>query len=295
VTLMSKPILLAFCPPSDRKRVIEASPDTIEAYFDDDHIDISDELVVLLAIGGEGSASLVQWIGRHGLDSVIGIGLVGVTAPWADRGTCYGEWVGGSGGHKRWERCGAPSDYVSSFDADDADPEPLCQKHFDALNPNVRDMWKPARVLLGPLEPLRSVAEMCRIGKPCRSCRGKGKDGGCKSCQYNGSFYPWTFAIACASDDGACAACKGDGAHPGWVRGSCDLCDGDGECLSSSVVARELVGGETTASVMPETSLCGPVRLQDYERHGGLEVFHYPTCAALIADSLRSVIERLTR
>lgn len=235
--------------------------------------------LILLAVGREGGAALARWVEEHGLEGVAGVGLVGVTAPWAERGACYGEWLGGSGGHKRWKRCNAPADYVSSFDADDADPEPLCQKHFDSLHPKSREMWKPAWVLLGPLEPLRKVAERAREGiAPC-FCGSK------LGCAKGPVGYPLRIVVACAPDDGVCVLCKGRGRQgSAWdVEGSydCPVCGGEGKALSSADVAAELLGQG------------GDVRWE-MAINGGLSTQMYPTRVELdkhgLAAALKAVI-----
>ncbi len=43
-----------------------------------------DRPLVLLAVGSECGATLAAWVDAHGLEGVAGVGIVGVTAPWAE-------------------------------------------------------------------------------------------------------------------------------------------------------------------------------------------------------------------
>jgi hypothetical protein len=47
-----------------------------------------DRPLVLLAVGPECGATLAAWVAVNGLEGVVGVGLVGVTAPWAEREEC---------------------------------------------------------------------------------------------------------------------------------------------------------------------------------------------------------------
>ena len=170
------------------------------------------------------------------LEGVVGVGLVGVTAPWAER-----------------------IEVAEKFGFGEIDFLPL-----------------------GPLEPLREVAERARLDCPqpcpyganCEVCAGRPITSLC-------------FVIAAAPDDGVCAECGGSGeiVISDSVDGfwNCVACSGTGKALSSADVARELSG-----------DTC--VRLDVWQvTHGGVTISHYPTRAALAEHGLRAVIERLTR
>lgn len=245
---MSNHIVIAFCAHADRGRIIEALTDSIEVYFDDDTIDISCECVVLLAVGGDSAAPLVRWIGRHGLDSVTGIGFVGVTAPWAEP-------------------------YRTE--------PPVLDRMVAALEASrVYGGARVAHVPLGPLDPLRVLAERARRGQMCahESCILSGQDCGER-------VYPFRFVVACAPDDGVCVFCEGTGAHKGWLRPApdCSACAGTGKALSSADVARELSGDTCTRTDVWQVA------------HGGVTIRHYPTRVALIDLGLRAVVDRFTR
>jgi hypothetical protein len=97
----------------------------------------------LIAVGPEGGAALARWVAEHGLDGVQGIGLVGVTAPWAER------------------------------------LQGRCSKHYHLCGDEACDPTEH-RLPLGPLEGLRVAVERARRGQMCahESCILSGQDCG---------------------------------------------------------------------------------------------------------------------
>lgn len=227
--------------------------------------------LILLAVGPEGGAALARWVAEHGLDGVAGVGLVGVTAPWAERTprTC-----------PACDTLGAPCG--SSIHYDDRRFLPL-----------------------GPLEPLRAVAERARKGESCNECNGRGDvripgshsaslsdheygDPRCGGCAATGRVFRPRLVVACAPDDGVCPSpgCGGRGWHygPGFSRPQCDRCAGSGKALSSAEVACELLGRR-----IPDS--------QSSDGDGAMEVFvwHPDDARRLVEFALPFVAERLTR
>lgn len=239
---MTLPILLAFCASSDRERV-SAAADAISIYalFTEVGRCMAREgsrPLVLLAIGPEGGASLARWVEVYGLDGVAGIGLLGVTAPWAER--------------------------IQRVDSRHA-------------------QW-PCALPLGPLEPLRKVAERARVGEPCPCEHHPDPNRVCASC-INRHIHSLRIVIACAPNDGPCKCLDMGGPRIPWD--DCGLCDGTGKVLSSAEVAYELTGINADGS--PDSGL--PPRID----RGGVTVRSYETRAALTDHGLRTVIETLTR
>ena len=178
-------LIIAFCAESQRRRVCSAvlTPEPpMLLWHDAAGVDVAAQHrpLILLAIGPEGGAALARWVEAHGLEGVAGVGLVGVTAPWAERGA------------------------VAFGDVD----EPT-SVYAGAVPPLTEHLP------LGPLEPLRAVAERARVGRPCSTCGGSGiafdllgRKGPCKRCSA-ALAYPLRCVIACAPDDGVCGVCDG--------------------------------------------------------------------------------------
>lgn len=206
------------------------------------------QALILLAVGPEGGANLARWVEAHGLDGVVGVGLVGVTAPWAERRSPIAQTL-------------------EEADAGRGAPFPLP---------------------LGPLEPLRKVAERAREGVLCCVCEGVPMIGKARcACAGKNYTYPLRFIIAAAPDDGVCAFCVEGLTLDMDDEPLCRMCDGTGKALSSADVAYELTGINADGS--PDSGL--PPRID----RGGVTVRSHETFAALTEHGLRSVIERLTR
>ena len=215
------------------------------------------EPLILLALGAEGGAALARWVDAHGLDGVAGVGLVGVTAPWAER-------------------------------------EPLL--HGPCFLQDC-DHIIEERLPLGPVEPLRAVAERARRCAPlcpsCRSERVRPDTDDCKhficACGHAFTPTPLRIVIACAPDDGVCRTCNGDGFVYGdaFCEGgspeNCSECGGTGKALSSADVALELSG---------ERALYDGI--DDFQATtGGLTVIHYPPRPDLDKHGIAAVVGRL--
>lgn len=207
-----------------------------------------DDGLTLIAVGLEGGADLARWIDAHGLDGVRGIGLVGVTAPCAERVPTY------------HAACSIPG-----CDHEESEALPL-----------------------GPLEPLREVAERARRGDECTTdgCGAVHHEYPvyCDECNM-GQTFALKFVVACTPDDGVCRTCGGMGRVPCDASNcigadhECDVCNGTGKVLSSADVAAELV--DKLGVLRPNV--------------GGASLFEYPSGAALTEHGLRAVIENLTR
>lgn len=86
-------LVIVFCAGSNRGRVAGAllTPDPpMLLWHDAAGVDIAAKHrpLHLLAVGPEGGASLARWVEAHGFEGAEAVGLVGVTAPWAERGGC---------------------------------------------------------------------------------------------------------------------------------------------------------------------------------------------------------------
>ena len=168
------------------------------------------EPLILLAVGPEGGATLARWVDAHGLDGVAGVGLVGVTAPWAERGGCDDP------AHK-----GAP-----------------CGRPLPSLEP-LRAVAERAR----GGEPCSECGGSGDVRTPgtyaaSLSAHEYG-DSRCGSCLADGRAFPLRLVVACSPDDGVCAKCCGF-----WRDGGpqCSVCSGTGKALSSAEVMFELSG-----------------------------------------------------
>ncbi len=160
---------------------------------------------------------------------------------------------------------------------------------------------------LGPIEPLRKVAERARNNKACNEC---GKPATvthpsigtfCEACapvsdNWSG-LLPLKFIIVCSPESAMCAACDG----AGWGRKTrltvggaillsssenCAVCAGTGKALGSAEIASELLGRH----IVPCAGR-GPVNAG----LGGLSVLLYNSRAELdehaIGDALRIAME----
>lgn len=160
--------------------------------------------LVLLAVGPEGGAALARWVEAHGLEGVAGVGLVGVTAPWAGR----------------VEPCG----YCSACRA----PQPAgSYVPLDPLEP-LRKVAERARV--GEPCPCEHHPDPNRV---CASCINR----------YTNSLR-FVVACApddgvCAECGGSGEIVISDSVDGFW---NCVACSGTGKALSSADVARELSG-----------------------------------------------------
>lgn len=280
---MSKPdcaILVFGCPGNDVAKllptgqaseciVVHSMPSNVHRW------EPSGESIVLVSVGPQGASDLCAHITAHGIEGVRAVVCVGATAPLAEReATC--------------RRCGES--------VERAEVGRRCRAHFGTT----------LRLQLGPLDPLRAVADMARnitcekwrydthelctqpathildhafMPKAQRVCTKHGEG------EWNDSvlkpFVPIRLVIACAPDDGVCAACKGRGRQgSAWdTEGSydCPTCDGTGKALSSADVAREL-GIDPMAGVSVGGS-------------GGLSYLNHPTRAALAEHGLRAALE----
>jgi len=237
-------VILLFCEPGARRAAHEVSGGLPTSFAETAAPSV--QPAHMLAVGPEGGAALARWVAERGIDGVRGIGLVGVTAPWAERRAS-----------------------------------------------TVREFWRSphettTRLPLGPIEPLRAVAERARSGEPVERALvvGVGPE---PAGRYRGTRYSLRFIVACAPDDGVCPSggCGGRGWHygPGFSRPKCERCSGTGKSLSSADVARELSG---------ERRLYDGI--DDFEATtGGMTTIHYPTRAALAEHGLRAVVAGLTR
>ena len=261
VPTMTLPILLAFCASSDRERVLEAANRIpLYALFTDAAHAMAREVprpLILLAVGHEGGAALARWVDAHRLDGVAGIGLVGVTAPLAEPRCClcHGGKTIATGLTGLLDRKLVPC--------------PLCKGGAS-----------PPTLPLGPLEPLRKVAERARRGNLCPKHFYLHPDEHCEP-----SAHGLNLVIAAAPDDGVCPCLDMGGPRIPWD--DCGMCNGTGKVLSSADVSYELTGINADGS--PDSGL--PPRID----RGGVTVRSYETRAALTDHGLRTVIETLTR
>lgn len=247
---MSAPLVFAFCQEAERQTVRDACEEAGIAppWFEKvpRPLGVKPRLI-LLAIGPEGGAALARWVDSHGLNGVVGVGLAGVTAPWAERRS------------------------------------PLTQ----TLEESDAGRGAPFPLPLGPIEPLRAVVEMARVGEPCPCEHHPDPNRVCASC-INRYARSLRLVIACAPDDGVCAACGGSGEEriePPYVLEleirDCATCGGTCGALSSADVALELSGER-----------CPYDGIDDFQATtGGLTVIHYPTRAVLAEHGLAAVLK----
>lgn len=210
---------------------------------------LSGHAVVLLGVGAEGCAALAQRVEAEGLEGVAAVVLIAPSAPWAERRWSYG-----------------------------ADGTAAPRAHTLA-----------ERLPLGPLEPLRAVAERARDLPPNAD----------PTWVRVGLGIP-KIIIACHPEPAKCRECGGRGWHyveatkerPDiYRRPPCESCSGTGKALGLQDIAAEL-GGVAIPSVRAEHT--GPVITGVSV---GLTVVSYPTRAAhddhAIAEALRLVLDRV--
>lgn len=200
---MTAPLILAFCAPGDVERVTAArdaacaprGPGHRPAIGFDPGALGSWKPRILLGVGPAGCASLAAYVAERGLEGVAAVVLVEPAAPLAklsaqghslyqslgpleplcaaaerarEQLRCYGEWLGGSGGHKRFGGCGKPAVYVSEDDPEQADREPQCEECYRRLSEGVRSLWWPYR-------RLKVIVACCPEAPPCDACVGSGQ------------------------------------------------------------------------------------------------------------------------
>jgi len=291
---MKDPVVAAFCSDAGRASVIEAvdvervrrgRQDRWLAWPESEGIEsliATGRPCYLIAVGGEGGAALGRWIETHGLDGVAGVGLVGVTAPWAARRMC-------------------PACRSKPLESRTAANSPMNRAIARGETHYTCGLCRGSCVQIGPLEPLRGVAERARrcasLCPSCRSERVRPDTDNCTHfvcvCGHAFTSTPIRLVIACAPDDGVCAGCKGVGvvceahAPDDCDCESCECCDGRGECLSSANVACELVGDPMRA-VTPDVACYRDV-------YGGIKTLQYESRDALAEHGLCDVVERLAR
>lgn len=206
-------LILAFCAESERRSVaasvLTPAPPML-LWHDAAGVDVAAQHrpLFLLAIGPEGGAALARWVDAHGLEGVTGVGLVGVTAPWAEREFCCS---GCSGVGLR-----GPCPYD--------------------------------RTPLGPLEGLRAVAERARVGEPCPCEHHPDPNRVCASCiNRHINSIRFVIACA-PDDGvcGVCGGSGEERIEPPYVLEpeirDCATCGGTCGALSSADVALELSG-----------------------------------------------------
>lgn len=178
---VTRPILLAFCSPADRERV-DAAHYPWRVDYDGIGLFAGDPLI-LLAVGPEGGSALARWVEAHGLDGVVGVGLVGVTAPWADRIQRV------DSRHAQWP-CALPLGPI----------EPL---HAVAQRARVGE----------PCPECGGSGDIRKPGSYVASLSShEYGDPRCGACHGDGCAYALRCVIVCASDDGVCADCGSTGA-----------------------------------------------------------------------------------
>lgn len=248
------------------------------------------EPVVLLGIGREGCEAVARRV-SEGLDGVVAICLIGPEAPWAES----------------VRHCDQCSLTLAACCCDGS-----------------KRLSSTLRLPLGPLEPLRAVADRARMSWTCGDM--VGKDGNpvaptARDCDRPATRWsyvydtatiavcdtnhddcePWDgwghaegtsairvckVIITCHPEPAVCAECGGLGDHRLISKPSeCPACAGTGKALGSREVAAELCGEMAGPySANPATFVTGGIR--------GLL---YPTRAAFdshaIADALRLAID----
>lgn len=216
------------------------------------------EPLILLGIGPAGCASLAAHVAGRGLDGVRAVVLVESSAPWAER--------------TKKQSCPA-----CGFPGCDG-PGCTCPCH--------------PRIPLGPIEPLRAVAERAREGERCSTCNGAGdipfgSGDRCQVCDPDGGdgdgrgrVYPLRLVLAACPEAPTCEACA---TWPSHLRWGCATCSGTGRMLSSAEVAREL-GWEPLANLPQIVDGCHAFTT------GGLSALSYPTRTALLEHGLEAAL-----
>jgi hypothetical protein len=203
--------------------------------------------LVLLGVGREGCEAVARRCAA-GLDGVVAVVLVGPSTPWAERVPAM---VGGmppiGGG-------GQPRD--------------------ETWTPRYED-----RRPLGPLDPLRAVAERARLdcsnpcpdANHCEVCGGHPRD-------------PLRLIITAHPEAELCAACDGDGIlfvdaplRKDRTFKDCPVCTTTGRALGSAEIARELV-----TFTYRETGV--------WLGEGGVSIIEYDTRAAHDSHALAAAL-----
>jgi len=178
---MSSAVLLAFTPDANMRAVGEAAdaaglalmlcgPEESPSRWSLPR----DRPLVLLAVGPEGGATLAAWVDAHGLEGVAGVGLVGVTAPWAARLGCDDPAHKGA-------PCGRPLPSL----------EPLRGVAEQARRATKR-LWDISVLPMRKIDPLLLVVACAPDDGVCVGCQGRcshmGFDEGvdCKTCDGTG-------------------------------------------------------------------------------------------------------------
>lgn len=283
---MSETIVLVFCEPGPmRERPTETLLASRRKFtYPRDNETIANRIeqyqasnTVLLGVGREGCEALGERLAEDGLEGVSAVVLVGPEAPWAERlpsprpvdcdcekwcARCEGTQMLCSWCGEAWGRICDPA------------------KHHQGLS-------------LGPLEPLRAVAERAKTGTACEGCGGRGYylglDNDCDECGGHGRSYTFCLIIAAHPEPMKCEACGGAkvvgsvGGLDGEIlkstrRERCPVCCGTGKALGSAEVARELAGPAPDRVVLCTGE---QVAIPRVERTGSFVVLHYAALAAL--------------
>ena len=212
--------------------------------------------LILLAIGPKGGAELARWVDAHGLDGVAGVGLVGVTAPWAER---------------RCER-GCTTE--------------ACFYAADALLPLAP--LEPLRAVAERAHRRELICPACGTGKVGPDT----DDGRHFVCARGHAFTPdWlSLGVACAPDDGVCSGCGGSGGIatgpnvPPFQFADCPVCSGTGKALSSKVVGLELLNdGVELYEGIDECEV----------KRGGATLICYQTREEIVEHGVRAALKAL--
>jgi len=278
---MSQPLILAFCEPSERERVVVARDSVCPSAplalprigemlggrrVTDNPLRMEHAMraadphrrAIFLGIGPNGCAALAACVAEHGVERVSAVVLIEPSAPSSDEPDLRKMRV---------------RDEVHGGFEDDGPAEP-------------RD--------LGPLEPMRELAKrsITYVGGRCDECGGKGyifTNGslwGCGMCAVR-KAYGVRLVLAVCVEAPPCEKCHGMKALPGCgVQDAlmCPACSGAGHGLSSAEVAGALLG-EDAMPIDPTGALWTS------RSTGGLQVFAYPTRATLAEHGLEAALQ----
>lgn len=226
------------------------------------NVDPSVGASVLLSIeaGARGAAAaLCADLSKPALERAETTVVIGATAPWAE---------------PRCMTCDGHGSYLT----DGLTRQTACP---DCEHPNL-----VKRLPLGPLKPLRGVAERARDEhERCLECkRSCGRSCSCRC------HRPLRLVLAVAPDDGVCD-CKwkpGSG-YSNQADGVCLTCAGTGKALSSADVARELLGAPNGADVRYSEGRPGTVA-----QFGQLHVVSFQSTADLDEHGLTAAFKIVT-
>lgn len=205
-----KPVVVGYRSqePAARDAAQRMCPELTQFYPDDIHLGIIRGALygaplILLGIGEDGRAAVARRVEADGLDGVAAIVLVAPSAPWASRV------------RPKWAPCGL-LDHDGSCGCDGYVP-------------------------LGPLEPLRAVAERARLGV-CDSCQFVYGPGHIEApCKHTARL-----VVTAHPELVKCEACGGIGQlrrRGDFVEWRpCAACSGTGRALGPADVAREMCG-----------------------------------------------------